>query len=683
MSKLRRIRTNLHFWCGIVLFGAAFVVGPYDFAFAQETINSSEETPPSSPSSSEEGSSLNPDNELVSSEIEENRIPALPSTSPKLSSFAPSPQNDKQIDTSHSGDTTTTLESVASSKTNALHPEEHNPTLNSQEETEQAPSHSEMAHGSGAIPNQADESVTDSQVVNAEAPPSSMGQQDADARVEARNNRNVTSPMMKVNEIPQAPTLIEHVKWPGSSLPQRQFMRQLPANQVAAGEFHHRYAPLFHPDWAPDNNGIRSSYGEVPIVLNSPVERNLRYFQDGIPERFQGYLDRFEKYKPVVQQIFEEFGLPVELSYLSLVESGFNPKAYSRARASGPWQFMKATGRLYGLRVNWHIDERRDPIKSTVAAAHHLRDLYDRFGSWPLALAAYNAGSGKISRAIRKSRTRDYWKIRQSWRYIRRETREYVPRFIAATMIAMNPADYGFTITPTDPYAYNEVSIKKRVHLRSIAKATGISLEELKILNPELRRSIIPTHPEGYHLKVPLGTGVLVEKHHDQLELWKQPPPPPTQWYRVRRGDSLSVVAKRFGMSVRTLKNLNNRSGNLIRVGDRLRVRAADPPVNLNATWYTVRYGDNLSEIAHKFRTSARKLRRLNNISGNLIHVGDRLKVRETPQPSGETKWYRVRRGDSLWSIARQFSVSVTDLKILNNLTSSVIRAGHMLLVSQ
>ena len=370
------------------------------------------------------------------------------------------------------------------------------------------------------------------------------------------------------------------------------------------------------------------TYAKIPVIINPAVERNIHYFQNVIHDRFQEWLPRFYAYRPLIEQIFVEFGLPKELIYLSLVESGFNPRAYSRARASGPWQFIKSTGRIYGLRVNWYVDERRDPIKSTVAAAAHLRDLYDLFGSWPLALAAYNAGAGKIGRAIKKTGTRDFWTIARS-RYIRRETKQYVPKFMAAMIIATRPELFGFHARSQPVHQYEEIRMAASIHLRSVAKETGIPFEELRRLNPELRRSVIPPDQDGYSLKVPVGTAGHVEQAKSRMKTWTQPPSQRSQqtWYRVRRGDSLSVIAHRFGTSVRQLKNLNDLPGSLIRVGQRLRVNK------------------------------------------------DVTKV-------GEATWYRVRRGDSLWSIAKRFRVSVQDLKLLNNLRSSLIRAGLMLMIT-
>ena len=305
-----------------------------------------------------------------------------------------------------------------------------------------------------------------------------------------------------------------------------------------------------------------------------------------------------------------------------------------------------------------------------------------------MALAAYNAGEGKINRAIRKTGTRDFWKIRKT-RYIRRETKEYVPRFIAATLIAKNPTAYGFLVPFGTSHEFEEVLVTKQVNFSAINEKTGISVEELKRLNPELRRSIVPQKGvSGYHLKVPIGMASLIEEHQETMTAWTQPPPPPTEWYRVRRGDSLSVVARRYGMKVSALKAMNNLRSNLIRVGDRLRVRGGDEDyADDQVTVYHVRYGDSLGSIANRFQTSVRSLMRLNNLTNSIIHPGDRLRIKGQPptqkKSHGSSKWYRVRRGDSLWSIAEQFSVSVRDLQALNNLSSSIIQAGHLLMVSQ
>jgi len=318
----------------------------------------------------------------------------------------------------------------------------------------------------------------------------------------------------------------------------------------------------------------------VPIVMDSSVQAHIRYFNTSIHGRFEQWLFRLSRYRPLVETIFTEFHLPSDLVYLSLVESGFNPYAYSRAKATGPWQFMKGTAKLYGLRVDHYVDERRDPIKSTVAAARYLRDLYDLFGAWPLAMAAYNAGEGKVMRALHKARAESFSEISKT-RLIRRETKEYVPRFMAATIIARNPDRYGFTQEPAAPHQFDEVIVTRPVHFRAVANATGIPYEELRLLNPELRRDATPPGDETYHLKVPVGTRAKVEQLFDRIPTYKFPPLPAkaqfvtagsSRWYKVRVGDTLGKVSKRFRIPLKTLKTKNNLSDPTIRPGDFLMI---------------------------------------------------------------------------------------------------------------
>jgi len=314
----------------------------------------------------------------------------------------------------------------------------------------------------------------------------------------------------------------------------------------------------------------------VPIVMDSSVQAHIRYFNTAIHGRFEEWLLRLSRYQPLVETIFTEFHLPSDLVYLSLVESGFNPYAYSRAKATGPWQFMKGTAKAYGLRVDNYVDERRDPIKSTVAAARYLRDLYDLFGTWPLAMAAYNAGEGKVMRALHKARAESFSEISKT-RLIRRETKEYVPRFMAATIIARNPDRYGFTQESAAPHQFDEAIIARTVHFRAIANATGIPYEELRLLNPELRRDATPPGDEAYHLKVPVGMKAKVEQLIDHIPTYKFPRLPakaqfasagPSHWYKVRLGDTLGKLSKRFRIPLKTLKTKNNLSGPTIRPGD-------------------------------------------------------------------------------------------------------------------
>jgi membrane-bound lytic murein transglycosylase D len=318
----------------------------------------------------------------------------------------------------------------------------------------------------------------------------------------------------------------------------------------------------------------------VPIVMDSSVQGHIRYFNISIRSRFEQWLLRLGRYRPLVETIFAEFHLPSDLVYLSLVESGFNPYAYSRAKATGPWQFMKGTAKVYGLRVDAYVDERRDPIKSTVAAARYLRDLYDLFGAWPLAMAAYNAGEGKVMRALQKAQAESFTDISKT-RLIRRETKEYVPRFMAATIIAKNPDRYGFPQDPIEPHRFEEVVVTRPLHFHAIANATGVSYSELRLLNPELRRDATPPGDATYLLKVPVGTKAKVEQLLDRVPTYKFPPLPKSQLatadasrgYKVRVGDTLEKVARRFRVPLKTLKTRNNLSGPTIRPGDFLVIR--------------------------------------------------------------------------------------------------------------
>jgi membrane-bound lytic murein transglycosylase D len=325
---------------------------------------------------------------------------------------------------------------------------------------------------------------------------------------------------------------------------------------------------------------LEEHLSHIPLIRTPRVERHIRYFQTSKRDHFDQWLARLNHYRPLVEKIFAQFQLPPDLIFLSLVESGFNPKAYSRARAAGPWQFMKATGKIYGLRVDEYVDERRDPIKSTVAAARYLRDLYDLFGTWPLAMAAYNAGERKIQRALRKAKAETFWEIAQT-KFIRRETREYVPRFMAAAIIARNPDQYGFEEAPADTHRFEEIVVSRPLHLRAIAAAADIAYAELHRLNPELRREVTPPGEPAYHLKVPVGSRDTVEQALASVKTWTPPVIVAKArkdrserhgWYRVQMGDSLSAIAKRFRLSVTELKQRNKLAGRSIKVGDLLLV---------------------------------------------------------------------------------------------------------------
>lgn len=407
--------------------------------------------------------------------------------------------------------------------------------------------------------------------------PSTLG----DENTEAEDDPDVNLVPLDTESPP--PEATNHRAATTSSVPRAEDLLQLnPAgNSPATVRFSDALNPpaeLTQPQDPSRNATDQTEYANynVPIVMDPSVQAHIRYFNTAIHSRFEQWLFRLSRYRPLVETIFTEFHLPSDLVYLSLVESGFNPYAYSRAKATGPWQFMKGTAKVYGLRVDNYVDERRDPIKSTVAAARYLRDLYDLFGAWPLAMAAYNAGEGKVMRALHKARAESFSEISKT-RLIRRETKEYVPRFMAATIIARNPDRYGFTQESAEPHQFDEVIVMRPIHFRAIANATGIPYEELRLLNPELRRDATPPDDETYHLKVPVGTKANVELLLDRIPTYKFPPLPAkaqfvtagaSQWYKVRKGDTLAKLSKRFRIPLKTLKTKNSLSTPTIRPGD-------------------------------------------------------------------------------------------------------------------
>jgi membrane-bound lytic murein transglycosylase D len=381
---------------------------------------------------------------------------------------------------------------------------------------------------------------------------------------------------------------------------------------------------------------------DVPIVINESVEGHLEYFQTTIRERFALWLQRSKQYLPVMKEIFKQHGLPEDLVFVALIESGFNPYAYSRSRAAGPWQFITGTGRKYGLKINEWIDERRDPIKSTEAAARYLKDLYDQFGSWPLALASYNAGEGKVARAIAKTRSDDFWKIKET-RHLRPETRNYVPKFMAATIIAKNPEKYGFVLTDVEPFHYDEAPIDSPTDLHVIAKAAGVDYDVIKQLNPELRQGVTPLYYPDYKIKLPPGTRETFIENFSKI-----PKEARLIWIRhtVRQGETLSQLARRYGTSVKTLQD-TNRMGHrtMLSIGSTLIIPAKGATADMM--------------------------------------VPASVETEDTaPQPKEQHKSiYRVRSGDTLWDIARQFGVTIKQLQTWNRLSSTRIRAGQHLIL--
>lgn len=296
---------------------------------------------------------------------------------------------------------------------------------------------------------------------------------------------------------------------------------------------------------------------ENPVAMRA-VHRNIALFAERIKERFSIWLERSGKYLDLMKEILKGKNIPEDIAFLPLIESGFNPNAYSVARAVGPWQFIASTGRRYGLKIDWWTDERKDPVKSTEAAASYLNDLYGMFGSWNLAMAAYNAGEGKILKALNRSKSDDYWALLNT-RYIGNETKEYVPRFIAARLIANDPQTYGFVDQEYHPpFIYDEVIIDQPMDLDIVAACAETSLETIRDLNPELRRWSTPPNVSSYTLRVPFGRK---DRFIENLSGIAEEERFSIATYTAKKGDTVKKISVKTGFPVGVILELNEGRG--------------------------------------------------------------------------------------------------------------------------
>lgn len=313
--------------------------------------------------------------------------------------------------------------------------------------------------------------------------------------------------------------------------------------------------------------GRRKIQFSIPVVENDRVLYFVDYFRGKKRGFFETALARSGRYIPMMATILQEEGLPEDLVYLSLIESGFSPNAFSRAKAVGPWQFIHSTGLRYGLKINGWLDERRDPVKSTRAAAAYLKDLHFQFGEWFLAAAAYNAGERKVEKAVQRFQTDDFWNLSQKT-YLKSETRNYVPKFIAAAIIASTPERYGFGDVVYEPsMEYDEATIEKPLRLETVAKLAETTVKVIKELNPALLRNITPPNENGFVLRLPAGSGKTFAEAYQLL-----PASAKTKVvaHKVKKGETLLGIAKNYGLRVNQLMELNGLRDRHIRVGQEL-----------------------------------------------------------------------------------------------------------------
>ncbi|MDY6853232.1 MAG: LysM peptidoglycan-binding domain-containing protein [Thermodesulfobacteriota bacterium] len=439
------------------------------------------------------------------------------------------------------------------------------------------------------------------------------------------------------------------------------------------------------------------NHKEIPLIMNKHVEKAMKQFTGKHKGFFMESYRRSGKYRPAIVKALKEAGLPKELSWLPLIESGFKVKALSRARALGLWQFIASTGYKFGLKRDQWVDERMDPEKSTEAAIAYLKELHQIFGDWTTVLAAYNCGEWAVLKRIKTQRINyldNFWDL---YRELPRETAFYVPKFLAVLHILNDPGAYGLVLPQVDEeIAFENVDIDKQVHLKTIARQLGEPFSVLKELNPSLRYDFTPTKP--YRLKVPQNKGAVLLAKLSDIPIYT-PPIPAYVVHRVRTGESLSGIARRYGTSIRKIMAFNGlKSRHFIRAGWKLKVPTSKTYIprkkvsthvpstteKREVIRHVVRRGDSLWKIANQFGTTTNAILSMNRLKSTRLKIGQVLLVPKAASIFSEikAKTYEVMEGDSAYSIAQKHHMALSDFLKLNHLTPrSTIFPGQLLLV--
>jgi len=439
---------------------------------------------------------------------------------------------------------------------------------------------------------------------------------------------------------------------------------------------------------------------DLPIVLNDRVLGFLEYYQNGRGRNsIIAGLERMGMYRPMIQNILHEEGVPLDLIYLAQAESAFLPRALSRASAKGMWQFISSRGAEYGLQQTWWIDERSDPEKSTRAAARHLKDLYAQFDDWYLAMAAYNSGPQRVRNALDRTGATTFWELADK-RALPNETINYVPNILALAIIGTAPSKYGINVTPQGPLETERVTVDKATDLRVIAEAIGVPLDDLRTLNGQMLRMTTPPNDPDFELILPKGFAVMFEERVAALPASDRVL---FRYYEIRKGDTLSVIAKKYGVTVADLRQANIMTAkSTLSTGQTLLIpmSGVNPPSpgtstarvvqtsgsTTKTTSYTVRQGDNLTEIATRFHVTVNDLKKWNNLTTNQITVGRKLTVAQISATPATTEPHRVvhqvQKGETLGKIASAYKTTVDNIRSWNTKNDlSVLHPGDQITI--